>query len=70
MASSRMQQESFRKRKNNYIRRGNDLSQIYEVAVYVCICKENGQYYIYNSNPTRPDWPPSSEQLVSLSEDI
>jgi hypothetical protein len=64
MASKRLQQESFRKRRKNFIRRGHEISSRYEVAVWICIQKDNGQLYVYNSNPTRSDWPPSSTQLV------
>jgi hypothetical protein len=64
MASKRLQQESFRKRKNNFICRGHEISSRYKVAVWICIQKENGQLYVYNSDPTRSDWPPSSIQLV------
>jgi hypothetical protein len=64
MASKRLQQESFRKRKNNFIRRGHEISDKYKVEVWLCIQKSNGQLYIYNSAPTRSDWPPSSTQLV------
>lgn len=66
MASKRLKQESFRKRKNNFIRRGHEISHGYNVGVYVCILKENGQYYVYNSHPTKADWPPTSSQLVGL----
>ena len=64
MASKRLQQESFRKRKNNFIRRGHEISSQYKVAVWICIQKDNGQIHVYNSDPTRSDWPPSSTQLV------
>jgi hypothetical protein len=64
MASKRLQQESFRKRKNNFLRRGHEISDRYNVGVWLCIQKSNGQLYIYNSDPARPDWPPSSTQLV------
>lgn len=65
MASKRLQQESFRKRKNNFIRRGHEISDRYKVGIWLCIQKNNGQLYIYNSDPKRSDWPPSSAQLVS-----
>ncbi|KAF2843834.1 hypothetical protein T440DRAFT_559905 [Plenodomus tracheiphilus IPT5] len=65
MASRKLQQESFRKRKNNFIRRGHEISSRYKVAVWICIQKENGQLYVYDSDPTRSDWPPSSAQLQS-----
>lgn len=64
MASKRLKQESFRKRKNNFIRRGHEISSRYKVAVWICIQKDNSQLYVYNSDPTRVDWPPSSTQLV------
>ncbi|RYO14817.1 hypothetical protein AA0111_g11901 [Alternaria arborescens] len=63
MASKRLQQESFRKRKNNFLRRGHEISDRYNVGVWLCIQKSNGQLYIYNSDPARRDWPPSSTQL-------
>ncbi|CAN9171969.1 unnamed protein product [Alternaria alternata] len=65
MASKRLQQESFRKRKNNFLRRGHEISDRYNVGVWLCIQKSNGQLYIYNSDPARQDWPPSSTQLTS-----
>lgn len=64
MKSRRLEQESFRKRKNNFIRRGHEISDRYKVGVWICIQKDNGQLYIYNSSPTRIDWPPSSTQLA------
>ncbi|KAJ6280856.1 hypothetical protein J3E71DRAFT_241135 [Bipolaris maydis] len=64
MASKRLQQESFRKRKNNFIRRGHEISDRYKVGIWLCIQKNNGQLYIYNSDPKRSDWPPSSAQLT------
>ncbi|PSN58906.1 hypothetical protein BS50DRAFT_662933 [Corynespora cassiicola Philippines] len=63
MASRRSQQESFRKRRNNYIRRGHEISELYAAQVWICI-EKNGQFYIYNSNPEKKDWPPTPEQLV------
>jgi hypothetical protein len=63
MTSKRLQQESFRKRRNNFIRRGNEISDRYNVDVWICIFR-NGQYYIYNSNPSKQDWPPTMAQLV------
>ena len=68
MASKRLQQESFRKRKNNFLRRGHEISDRYNVGVWLCIQKSNGQLYIYNSDPARPDWPPSSTQLVGCRD--
>ncbi|KAF2818099.1 hypothetical protein CC86DRAFT_389181 [Ophiobolus disseminans] len=65
MTSRRSQQESFRKRKNNFIRRGHEISDRYKVGVWICILKDNGQLYVYNSDPTRPNWPPTREQLAS-----
>ena len=64
MASKRLQQESFRKRRNNFIRRSHEISSRYKVAVWICIQKEHGQLYVYNSSPIRSDWPPSSTQVV------
>lgn len=66
MASKRMKQESFRKRRHNFIRRGHEISERYDVGVYICILKENGQYYVYNSHPTKANWPPTSSHLVGL----
>ena len=63
MALKRSEQESFRKRRNNYFRRGDEISQRYKVEICVSIRKENGQYYIYNSNERRD--PPTAAQLVS-----
>ena len=57
MDSKRLQQESFRKRKNNFLRRGHEISDRYNVGVWLCIQKSNGQLYIYNSDPGRRDWP-------------
>ncbi|KAF1967668.1 hypothetical protein BU23DRAFT_572982 [Bimuria novae-zelandiae CBS 107.79] len=66
MASKRLKQESFRKRRHNFIRRGHEISERYSVGVYICILKENGQYYVYNSHPTKANWPPTSSHLVGL----
>jgi hypothetical protein len=52
------------------MRRGHEISTRYNVGVWICIRKENGQFYIYNSDPTRTDWPPSCEQLVGLCEHL
>lgn len=65
MSSKRLQQESFRKRRNNFIRRGHEISTRYNVDVSICI-RRNGQYYVYNSRPSDGHWPPSSKQLVTL----
>lgn len=70
MASKRLKQESFRKRRHNFIRRGHEISERYNVGVYVCILKENGQYYVYNSHPTKNDWPPTSSQLVGIKSSL
>lgn len=67
MASKRLKQESFRKRRHNFIRRGHEISERYNVGVYICILKENGQYYVYDSHPAKANWPPTSSQLVGFN---
>jgi hypothetical protein len=64
--SKRLEHESFRKRRHNYLRRGNEISSRYNVAVWICIRKQDGQLYIYNSDPNHTHWPPSFEQLVGF----
>jgi hypothetical protein len=65
MASRRLAQESFRKRKNNFIKRANEIGTRYEADIWICILK-NGQLYTYNSSPNRPAWPPSQEDLARV----
>lgn len=63
MSSKRLKQESFRKRRNNFIRRGHEISDRYDVDVWICI-RKNGQNYVYDSKPDDKTWPPTSKQLV------
>jgi hypothetical protein len=64
--TQRVKLESLRKRRINYMRRGNEFWTRYGVNVYVCIQKK-GQYYVYNSSPNDPAWPPSNDVLVRIS---
>ena len=61
--SSRGINESFRKRRHNFSKRGNELSQGYGAKVYVCIERHN-QVHIFNSHPSDQEWPPSKAKQV------
>lgn len=47
------------------MRKGDEISKRYRVGMYICILKDNGQLYVYNSDPSRLNWPPDAKQLVS-----
>lgn len=62
--SQRVHLESFRKRRINFMRRGNEISSRYQADVWICIRKK-GKLFVYNSKPHDQQWPPSHEHFVS-----
>jgi len=69
MSSQRLNQESYRKRRNNYLRRGHELSSAYGAKFYVCV-ERNGRLMVFNSDPENPEWPPAKEKIVCFSLEI
>jgi len=58
--------EKFRKRKNNILKKGNELRLLCEADVYILL-RRKGRYYTYNST-NQPSWPPSSDEIVNTLE--
>jgi len=58
-------QENFRRRKINLISKADDLYRFFGADVFLVIRKK-GKYSGYNSRE-KLDWPPTKEELVSLS---
>ena len=57
--------EKFRKRKESLFRKCDELRIHCQADVYILVCR-NGKYFVYKSTD-HPSWPPSPEQIVSLS---
>ena len=58
----RVVQESFRKRRNNFLRRAHEIGAQYGANIYVLIHRQ-GKYYVYTST-LRTSWPPPVEEVV------
>jgi hypothetical protein len=58
-------QENFRRRKINIISKADDLQRFFGADVFLVIRKK-GKLCGYISRD-KPDWPPTKEELVSLS---
>ena len=58
--------EKFRKRKNNILKKGDELRLLCEADVYILLHRK-GRYYTYNST-NQPSWPPSSDEIVNTLE--
>jgi hypothetical protein len=55
--------EQFRKRKNSFFERGNEMCTVCGVDMYILISK-NDKYYTFQ-NLNSQTWPPSKEYMVS-----
>ena len=58
----RVVQESFRKRRNNFLRRAHEIGAQYGANIYVLIHRQ-GKYYVYTSTLCA-SWPPPVEEVV------
>ena len=54
--------EKFRKRKNNILKKGDELRLLCEADVYILL-RRKGRYYTYKSTD-QPSWPPTLEKIV------
>ena len=64
--SKKATDEKFRKRKNNILKKGDELRLLCGADVYILLCRK-GRYYIYNST-NQPSWPPPPEKIVNTLE--
>ena len=58
--------EKFRKRKNNILKKGDELQLLCEADVYILLYRK-GRYYTYKSTD-QPSWPPPLEKMVRVFE--
>ncbi|KAK3064456.1 hypothetical protein LTS18_007052 [Coniosporium uncinatum] len=58
----RLTADRFRKRRNNFLKRANELGQLFDADIYVHICR-NRQHYVYNSASERAGWPLTCVEL-------
>ena len=58
--------EKFRNRKNNILKKGDELRLLCGADVYILL-RRKGRLYEYKSID-RPSWPPSSEEIVRTLE--
>src|SRR5437762_9682502 len=54
--------EKFRKRKNNILKKGDELRLLCGADVFILL-RRKGRYYTYKSTD-QPSWPPTLEQIV------
>jgi hypothetical protein len=64
-ATKKSTRETFRRRKLNFLKRGNDISAAFEADVYILI-SWNGKFFTYKSTD-QPSWPPAEDDLVKIS---
>ena len=63
-ATKKSNRETFRRRKLNFLKRGNDISAAFQADVYILI-SWNGKFFTYKSTD-RPSWPPAEDELVCI----
>jgi hypothetical protein len=59
----RAKAEQFRKRRNNFFSRGNEMCAVCGVDMFVVIRDESGRFWTYQ-NRQGPAWPPSADYIV------
>ena len=65
---ARKQSEQYRRRRNTFLRRANEMNRLYGVEMAVFM-KRNKRFSIYLSKRA-PDWPPSKQDLVGTNSPI
>ena len=63
--SARKVNEKFRKRSRNLIKKADQLAAATNTDVYLVLLRE-AKYTVFSST-TRADWPPTQDDLVSIS---
>jgi hypothetical protein len=58
--------EKFRKRKNNIVKKGDELRLLCEADVFILLHRK-GRYYTYKSTD-QPSWPPTLEKIIRTVE--